>query len=285
MASDTPGTATHAPRLWRIWGQFSLAATILIGAVYALTEWSQTGTIGDIAQIALVTLNAFVTLRFGHHIAGSLGHMFALLPDTRSDPQAAVDRVLGHPASVPFGLAFATLIAFGVMGIAPWPFKIAIQVWLSLFLFSGNLLIGAAIFAIFQFWIYCHSQLPKLDFRILNLTRPPLLAFLVVNGQVVMVTAALACFAILAVVLSGYEIDTITMVFSICTLLLVIATYAVPVVPLSYRLQAAKAAELNRIEQLIEAHIRRMTGRDMYPDGPPRTPSCQRWTSWSRPVT
>ena len=258
-----------APRHWRFTANLAVFATVLMGLLYAWSEWQAIKHLTDIALIVLVVLNTVIVQQFGLRVAPNLGEMYFYFPDTSNDPQAAVDATLWHSLSVPFALTYAALIGGGVWMLDPWGDTADLRLWLAAFVFTGNLLIGMGLFAVFRFWQAAHKALPGLDIRILNLSRPPVVPLLRVNSQIVTVTAGVACLAILSVVLAGYDKDPLIILFSLFTLVLVIAAYAVPVVPLANRLKAVKLEELNRIESLIEAQMRDLTYQSRRPDHPP----------------
>lgn len=139
---------------------------------------------------------------------------------------------------------------------------------LALFVFSGNLIIGAAIAFIGRFWWTVLKRLDDIDLRILNLSREPLPALLRTNSLVVTITALVSSLSILALILAGFAFELTAMVFSLSSMMLVVATYAVPILPLSNRLREVKSAELNAVEQRIEAILRTRSGLPQRADGP-----------------
>jgi predicted outer membrane lipoprotein len=259
-----------APRAWRLCAHLAIVVTVLMALWYGHVEWQATGGLADLALIVLVTVNAVIAQQFGLRVAPQLGELYGDFPQMRATPQAAVDATFWHPLSLPFALVYAAVISLGVWILDPWSGTADLRLWLSAFVFAANVVIGLCDFTILRFWQAVHRTMPHLDLRLLNLSRPPLVSLLRVNSQVVTVTALIACLSILAIVMSGYETDPVIFLFSLATLGLVVATYAVPIVPLANRLNDAKLAELSRLEPLIEAHIRTLTHQDTRPDLPRR---------------
>ncbi|SLN74135.1 hypothetical protein ROG8370_03655 [Roseovarius gaetbuli] len=255
------------PRLWRTYGRAAVAATAFLALLYAYTEWTIRGDIADIALIVLVTINAGVVYQFGHRVAPRLGDMFKALPATAADPQGAVDDILGDRWMLPFGLCYGAVMGVGVWMLDPWG-AADLRLWLAGFVLCGSVTIGMGVFAVIKFWRALLRALPEMDLRILNLSRAPLPAILRVNSQIVMVTAVVASLAILSVVLAGYDRDPVVILFSLFSLFLVAATYAVPIIPLSNRLISVKVEALNQIEPLIEAHIRDRSNQPRRADHP-----------------
>jgi hypothetical protein len=229
------------------------------------------GKLDDAALIILVTVNALFIYRFGLFIAPSLGLLFEDFPQAGRNPQATIEHLLGDPKVIPAAIVFALFIAFSVWQINPWRGDETLRWVLCGFLFVGNLIAGFVIVAIARFWQAVLGELGNLDLRILNLNRAPLLNLLKINSQIVMATALVSSLAIFSVVLSNYPIDPVIIVFSASALLMVIATYAVPVLPLSNLLAAKKSEELDLIEQMIEARVRGLSGQQLRPDNTFRT--------------
>ncbi|SHL37822.1 hypothetical protein SAMN05444414_11254 [Roseovarius marisflavi] len=258
---------TRPPRLWRSYGRAAVAATAFPALLYGYTEWTIRSDIADFVLIILVTINAGVVYQFGHRIAPGLGDMFRDLPATATDPQGAVDDILGNQWMLPFGLCYGAVIGGGAWMLDPWHTP-DLRLWLAGFVFCGSVITGMGIFAVLRFWHALLQALPQMDLRILNLSRSPLPAILRINSQIVMVTAVVASLAILSVVLAGYDRDPVVILFSLFSLFLVAATYAVPVIPLSNRLMSVKVEALNQIEPLIEAHIRDRSNQPRRADHP-----------------
>ena len=275
MTATAAPCETTPPALWRRAGIRLLAATSLLGLIYAVVElytvWddlcplnerlrTEGCAITDLPLILIVIANNAIIYRFGSYIAGPLGQLFAHLPDFEAAPQKGVDSILGHRWSVPFGLLYTAILAGGAWLLNPWPEHPNLRWLFALFLFSGSVYVGMGIFAILQFWRLVLRHLAQFDLRLMNLSRAPLTDILRINSRIVMVTAIVASLAILSVVLAGYQTGPLIIVFSMFALCIVVATYAVPILPISNLLLVQKSRELDRVERLIEAHLRRLTG-------------------------
>lgn len=251
----------EAPRHWVRLGGWAVLASGLVALIYASIEVLQTGRLYDAALIILVTVNTLFIYRFGIYIAPRLGELFADFPQAGQAPQDTVNHILGDPGTLLQAVVYAGFIAFSIWQIDPWRDHDDLRLFLCLFLFINNLIVGAVIVSIARFWQVVLRELDTLDLRVLNLNRAPLTNLLRINSQIVMATALVASSAIFAVVFSDYAIDPVIIVFSAAALMMVVATYAVPVLPLSNILAAKKAAELDRLERLIDAHVRSLGGQ------------------------
>lgn len=259
---DRPSTpAFRAPDYWVRNGGWVVLASGLLAVVYAAVELAHIGTLKDAALIALITANTLFVYRFGIHIAPQLGALFAEFPEAGRRPQATVDQLLGNPRAILPAIAYSAFIALSVWQIDPWQGDHRLTLWLCLFLFINNLIVGTVIIAIARFWQVVLGEMATLDLRVLNLNRAPAINLLRVNSQIVMATAFVTCLSILAVVLSDYAINPIILVFSISALAMVVATYVIPILPLSNMLAIRKSQELDRIERLIDARIRSLSGQ------------------------
>lgn len=258
MRGQTDQGQVVAPPVWRVGGALALGLTVLMALAYGGVEWARTGTLRDGMLILLVAANAAVIYRFGLRLAPDLG---ALMPYTSAhgaDPQAGVSRLMGSALMPVAGATFGVLIGAGAWFMDPWaptPDSVGLRPWLAGFIGVANILTGMAIWAIMRFWRLIHRETPYLDLRILNLSRDPLTLLLRINSQIVTQTAVVASLAIIAVVLAGYQAEPLVILFSCFALLVVIATYAVPVVPLSNRLRVLKGRELGRLEARIAAIV------------------------------
>ncbi len=261
MSHDAHAQVFHAPAYWVRVGGWVVLASALVAGLYAGIEVAYIGTLKDAALIVMVTANTLFIYRFGIHIAPRIAAMLQHFPQASRDPQARIDHLLGDRATAFPAAVYAGFIAFSVWQIDPWRETPELSLWLCAFLFVNNLIVGTVIVGVARFWQLVLSELPELDLRVLNLNRPPMITLLRINSQIVMATALVSCLSILAVMLSDYAIDPIILVFSISALAMVVATYAVPVLPLSNLLAAKKAAELDRIERMIDAHVRNLSNQ------------------------
>lgn len=274
MAAAAP-PRFRAPHRWVVWGGAATVLGAVIALVYAIVELRITGGLADAPLIVLVTLNGLIVYRLGASIAKDLGLLFFYMPEAGKDPQRSVDLLLGNRALAFVGLCFGGFMAIAVWNIDPWTSAeqpVVMRAWLCIFLFANNLLIGAVLLAIVHFWHILLGELERIDFSVLNLSSPVLCALLKVNSRLVMGTAVVCSLAVCSVPLSSYTMNPVTKFFSGFALLVVIATYAVPIVPLSNVLSARKAEALDRLERLIEAHVRQRSGLGPRPGTPESLP-------------
>ncbi|AUC52711.1 hypothetical protein CDO87_05670 [Sagittula sp. P11] len=306
-AAEQTGRHYHTPRAWVLAGGIAVGLTTVSGIAYLATEAAFTCDIRDAALILLVTLNAWIVYATGWLLTPRLGQMYANMPLPAHDPQRWIDRTLFTPASLVLAAAWGGLLAGGIWIYDPWnrevlslselvpliaeaaenPLgtvlgapdhcpnpvpKLLLTRMLSLFIFCGNLIIGAAVAVIFRFWWAVLVRIDDIDLRILNLSREPLPALLRANSLLVTTSALVASLSILSLILSGFEVDQTVALFSLLTLSLVVATYAVPILPLSNRLREVKSEAMNEVERLIEAHHRQRSGLPPRPDGPLKDP-------------
>ncbi|WP_135505959.1 hypothetical protein [Roseovarius aestuariivivens] len=273
MTQIDPARPPSAPLLWRGAGAAAVAAAVVMALVYGWIEYELTGRLADGWLIGLVTLNTVIVYRFGLHIVSKLYDLARVLPPKGAEARPPdggelTEDILGHPLMPLFGLGYGVLFWFGMTYLAPWtctgetppePCDAALGPWLSWFIGTANIMIGMGLFAVLRFWLALRATIPAFPVRILNLSRAPILELVRVNAEVVMTTAAVTCVAILGLVLADYNMNSIGLGFAIFAFAVVLLTYALPMVPLSNRLARAKAEELDQIERLIDARVRRDT--------------------------
>lgn len=249
----------RAPRAWVLWGGATSLMAAVAALAYAVIEHELAGPIADAPLIVLITLNTLIIYRLGCSISKDLGRLFFYMPKAGQDPQSTVNDLLGSPRILLGGVLFASFVAIVVWNVDPWQSAEQpeqLRLWLCVFLFCNNLIVGAVLVAIVRFWHVLLRELEEVEISILNLASPFLCALLKVNSRLVMGTALVASLAVCSIPMSDYTMNPVTKVFSGFSLLLVIATYAVPILPLSNVLAARKAEALHRLEKQIDAHVR-----------------------------
>ena len=259
MAVRQPPPHVIATPLWRGFGAISLVLTCGMLGVLALHWYDVPTRTGDLVMALFVTINAFIAYGFGIYLKPRVEALFDSFP-SGPDGTSAVLRIFGHPWMIPAGVLYAAVLAGTTYLVAPWPGDDASWTLLCLFLFCANLVIGMALSAIVTFWVKYLRELPNIEFRILNLSRPELVTLIRVNSLIVIGTAIVVSLSLVGVVISSLEKDMAVGAFTVFVLIVLVGTYAVPIVPLSERLRALKAEELSRLERIIEGHVHGISG-------------------------
>ena len=216
MKPDIQAIAT--PRKWILFGKVGIGSSVVLAALYIISQWTHLGTISDAGLIACVMLNAVAVLVFGLHITPHIAEMLDAFPAAKQPLQVRVDAILNHAWAVPFALLYAAAIGIGSWLADPHSENETLRLLLSLYLFASNLMIGFGLFAILRFWFVFLTTLPSLQIHILNFNRPPLPAILRVNSKIVMITAFVASMSVVAVVLSNFQLAGLTVLHSGCLL-------------------------------------------------------------------
>lgn len=242
-------------------------------AVIYLWLESQAGVpLSDWALVVLVVINAFVVYVFGLHISRDLAEMLLHLPRpdfvaSHLSLQDRVNRIIAHPPAVLAGLVYGGALGLGAYTIAPHQTNETLRIAFGLFVCAGSSMIGFGFWAVYRYWRGFLRVLPTVPLDILNLSQEPVPAFLRFNSRVVLLCAFVGSMAILGLALADYKSTPPIIIFSICTFLTVGATYAVPTIPLSNRLNRLRSEELDKIERQISLHIAALTDPDVSTEG------------------
>ena len=259
MPLDAPPTQVIATPVWRGFGALALLLTVGMLVVLVQRWFDDPARAGDLVLVALIAINAFVAYGFGLYLKPRVELLFDSFP-TGPDGPAAVVRIFDNRWIVIAGVGYASVLAGATYLIDPWQGDASSLRLFCLFLFCANLVIGMALCAIVTFWVKYLRELPHIEFRILNLSRPELVTLIRVNSLIVIGTAIIVSLSLVGIVISSLEKELAVGAFSVFTLIVLVGTYAVPIIPLSERLRALKAAELSRLERLIESHVHGITG-------------------------
>ncbi|WP_436398218.1 hypothetical protein [Roseobacter sp. S98] len=240
--------------------------------IYLWLEATAGVPLSDWALVALVVINAYVVYVFGLHISRDLAEMLLHLPRPDFVPdgldiQGRVNRIIAHPPAVLAGILYGAALGAGAYIIAPHQTNETLRIAFGLFVCAGSSMIGFGLWAIFRFWRGFLRVLPTLELDILNLSKEPVPAFLRFNSRVVLLCAFVGSMAILGLALADYKSTPPIIIFSICTFLTVGATYAVPTIPLSNRLNRLRSEELDKIEQQISRHVAALSDPNVNTEG------------------
>jgi len=217
-------------------GVASCALTCFAAVLYLAIEWNADGPMKDAPLVALITFNVFAVNMFGLYITRDLTEMLDGFPSFKGADsqtiQAEIDLLMADPRGLVVAILYGLFLGISAYLISPWPDGSPLQFWFGAFVFCGNLLIGYAIWAILRFWYRILSEVPKIEFKALNLSHAPLPALLRFNSRIVMITAFVASMALLGLALADFDQSPPIILFSLFAFFMVLATYAVPVIPI-----------------------------------------------------
>jgi hypothetical protein len=255
-----PGADLPPSRQWRLAGRLILVAVFLAALVYLLVQWRLLGRLGDPVFVGVLVANAVTIYRVGDFLQPGLVHLFDVLggPLTGTAAQRAI---FDAPAALLAAPAFAAIVTAGAAAIAPWH-DLALDTALCGLVFAANLIVGLALHALWTYWRLTRMAVAALDLRILHLSQPAISLLLRTNSVIVLATAVVATLAVLAVILSKFVANPLTLAFSAFSLLVIAAAYVIATQPISARLIALKQTELDRLDGLIDAQYRAATGDD-----------------------
>ena len=249
----------RTPSEWHVHGAIACLFNLAMACIYLWMQRGEDNAFLDAPLVVLITLNSFVVFAFGTYLVRDLADMVRDFPGTDmavdTPIQTRIETLLCHRYAPVFAIGYALFAGTGGYMIAPWEATSPLRSVLALFIFSGNLFIGYAVFGVMQYWGYVLRNLASIDFHVLNLSRPPLPALLRFNSRVVLITAFVASTALLGLGLSRYDAQPPIVLFSLFAFAMTAATYAVPVVPISNRLRRLKTEALDRVEAKIQAHV------------------------------
>ncbi|SFR08914.1 hypothetical protein [Poseidonocella sedimentorum] len=242
--------------LWTRTGGLSIAASAVLAVIYLNQPFDD--DIERLIFVGCLLANAAVAFLTGLYLQPRVRELFDLLETDTTGTEARA-RIFGDWRGVAFGLLFGLTIAFvgtrfSTDGPAlPWAFALLTAV---------NVIIGFALYAIVRYWILIHRAMAAKPFRILALSRPDLTVFMLINGMITFGAAGISCLAVLSLRFSPLELGTIAPVFSVFSVLIVVASYCVPLFQLGNRLHMEKRREMMRIETMVVALTDTLDGRN-----------------------
>ncbi len=268
MAKDQPEAKAANGHLfvWRLVSIVVFAANLLVGVGYVFAQLRAFGTVEDGLFIFLILLNTAIAGLSGFHFEKRLRNLVTAF--NKQDIDEADKMEIGRAFrsifntfwAVPYALGHAAFIAVWVYLLAPWSTGIEtdpqlgeLNVLLTLFLFTGNLMIGYGIFCIGRFWLLAARRIRQIRLDILNTTRPDIAIYQDINKRIVILVAFVATLAILSLPDSKISLGETAMLFSIAALATVAATYLVPMLPLTEKFHETRVEALDEIEKKMHA--------------------------------
>lgn len=239
---------------------------VLLGAFYLFKQYQNFGALKDPIFVGLILANTVTAFRFGVFFKARLIELigaFNTVECDNPDPierDDAINRLFEDKLGILFAICFAGAISGSVHFMRPWqhmlaaPADIILTDFMAAFLFVANLMVGFGLFCLGKYWKLSADRIAQVKLTILNPSRPDLVMFQAMTKMVVVLSATLSCIAISALVFSVFQLDTMTVFFSIASFMIVLCAYFVPIIPLSAIFRQAKFDELNRIELMIAAH-------------------------------
>lgn len=269
MAADDPEQDVRHLGLWRGLSYVTALTTIGLGLIYVGLQIFH-DVVSDPLFVFVIALNTVIASLFGYHFEDRLRNLIRNFNAQEQDEAQkmvigdAFRSIFNHIFAVPFALCFAGFVASWVHFLAPWGWtSMSVHTaqlnWLlTLFLFCGNVMIGYGLYCIGRFWLLSARRIGKIKLNIFNTTRPDIAVYQDITKRVVILVAVIATLAIASLPLSKIEIGVTAILFSVCALAIVAATYLVPMLPLTAKFQETRVTEMDRVEKQIDATYEQM---------------------------
>ncbi len=247
--------------------------TVAIGLCYVVLQIYHRLD-GDALFVFIIALNSVIAAIFGYHFEDRLRNLIRNFNAQEDDKAQKMEigeafrNIFNHIFAIPFALIFALFISIWVYFLGPWGFTgtsdltARLNGLLTAFLFSGNVMIGYGLYCIGRFWLLSARRIRKIKLNILNTNRPDIAVYQDIAKRIVILVAVIATLAIASLPLSKMDVGVTAVLFSVCALAIVGATYLVPMLPLTTKFQQARVAEMDRVEKKIDAIYEEMLTAD-----------------------
>lgn len=275
MTSAALTTAPTASRMtrWRTLSWICGASSLTAGILYIAAQFRLLGHMEDPFFVAIILFNTSIAIGFGFYFERKLTRMLTAFNETDPaeviPPDQAITNIFDHPYAIPAALLFTAAIAGWVHLLAPWGdhtlddgIASRLNAYLTLFLFCANFIIGCGLYCITRFWLLSAQRIKRVELNILVPTRPDLALFREIIRDLVILIAVIATLAVLSLPLSQIKVGVTTVLFSLSALAIVIASYLIPMLPMTKKFQQTKNRELHRVERRINAIYQDMIAKD-----------------------
>ena len=254
MSSTITRAGDSAYRYFRLVGRISVGASILIGLLYVIGQWLVTGEVQDPIFVGILMANGFalhtLLLYFINHFTSSAEAISNSLSDKDVSFEAGefIGDLFNRRRSVTTGLIFGTLFLAAVMTILQvWEDNRSLRTLLGLFLFSTNFITGMAVYSLF---IYYRKSLELGDLADIDLwdRSCSIFKFLVDTNSYLVLSVGYICFAAtISLVFSVFEFTFSLTFFSIWSLVVLVTTFIVPLIPVSKRIRDLKVEHTEKL--------------------------------------
>ncbi|WP_342078402.1 hypothetical protein [Yoonia sp. SS1-5] len=260
--------------LWRLISWISIGTAILVGLAYVAAQIAFFGRVADPLFVFIIALNTCIGAIFGFQFETRLRALIVAFNAQEEDAARKMEigrafrNIFNDIFAIPAAICFACFIAGWVYLLAPWagtgtPDQARALNWLlTVFLFCGNLMIGYGLYCILRFWLLSARRISKIKLNIFNPTRPDIAIYQDITKRIVILVAVVATLAVISLPLSVITVGVTAFLFSLSALATVMATYLVPMLPLTAKFQETRVTELNRVEKHIDAVYEQMVDAD-----------------------
>ena len=251
---------------WNGFGRVFVAITVVVGCAYAVAQWLKYEDIEDALFIGLLSANTFLIYKLVKQLRVQAENAAAHYEEELGDPHLLFTaekfgrQVFGwHPAFF-VGLVFGLIFFCTANFLAPWGDERSLNLFLSTFLLSANIVTGMAISSL-AFYLrlsFLIGSNVKID--LWDRDRPSISAIVSTNRNILIVTALVSCIGITSILFSKFTFSIPVMTFSAFSILVILLTYLVPLIPLTAQIREKKAENINHIARLIEEEYRILHG-------------------------
>jgi len=244
-------------------------ASLLLGVVYVVVQWSQTGRIVDGLFISLLVAATFFLERGVRRSIGflrteGLGALLYLQQTSAGEiPQAVADflgRLLeprrAFATGVTYGIAVAGAIpVFGVWGGSP-----TLALLLTGFLFAVNAATGIALLGLLQFFFAVTRLGRTMRIDLWQVDNPATMFVLGATRRIAVMTALYAAVCNSSILFSLLPLNRYIVGYFVFSGLVLASAIAVPILPIVQRLQAAKRRVLAEFDRRLFETFSRSLG-------------------------
>jgi hypothetical protein len=247
--------------LWRGLAQVSLGAALVLALAYLgqVARIAPDHSAEELPFVLLLLAGGVVALVLG----GRLQHWIARFFDHAQPGSGETRRrqIYEAPATFATAVLFAGCVGFFVWLKAPWsslgtppaPQATQLDLMLVALIALCNLPVGLAIGALPRFWIAAQRYWQAADLHILQLNRPDLSLYKLINGAITAGAAIMTALSQIGLQFSTMQPDLAILAYTLFSLMIILACWAAPLLALASKLYFAKSEALDQIDSQIKA--------------------------------
>ncbi|MHC4541738.1 MAG: hypothetical protein ACYS74_18480 [Planctomycetota bacterium] len=267
---DCTGSETPAPSRYSdagyastTWSVGVVALCFVTGTLYVPIQWHRHGDIKDAAFVSML-IAATMILMFGlrrlQRYIVTKGLDFYSFVMSTSDPEKAV---LEHDQLCASVINFRRMTIAGILygmaiGSTPfvwgvWKDDVFLRSSLSLFMFFVNFATGVAFYGLLTF--FCHAikmgAMVKID--LWHVENPSTNFLLGATRRLSVLASIYVCISISSILFSVLPIGSLVIGYSCFSAGVILASLAVPTLPVAKKLRESKAQTLRQIDEQVQA--------------------------------
>lgn len=243
-------------------GTILIVCCILTGGFYSYIQWYYLAEVKDPFFTGILMASTTIAYQLLIHANGFfLKHAQNTKYKNRELLLETYKSVFAYKGCYGNGLLLGITFFFASYAVQIWSSQVEIQLMHCVFLFFVNWMIGAGVYSIFIYLKKSFNLGSKVEIGLYDRSCPLAIFLIRFNKRITYSVSIISALSLLSLLFGLYSWDTSIHIFTVWTLLIVIASLFVPMMGISQKVSDNKFDQLQKVSRLIDNNYKIMISK------------------------